>query len=428
MEGYMKKVKGHVKGSADQTAINELSQRVEQLSSGLQRLERQNDCQNLTKLEDLCDQTAASLAVIHRFMATHVENGREGEGLSRIRTISETSEPDFDKEDKFRLALRSAPLDRTGRAKSPFSFETKKIPRSPTNSKLNLRRTGTSRVKHNSGGDVKDGLNFRLEKRKRRVTEASERSDISKKSMEGDDGDNIEPEDDDVVPILEEVQERGAETEDKRVVDNDGSSKGKGGSEECKQEGRARFLDTRTSSERGSLVKQVSHVEESHSSFDGLGPSSAIAPHRRDFNRRDYTSITDELEVLLPGCAQGRDENEPSPPVAIKIEEHMLQDAEDDDYNAFENLIERRMRRDSCDMHSSMEDMVNKSIRNSSSSSSEDEALGGEGGSHQMRAVHLRRGQSRIRTRKTEVREEKKRMRKVTREEEKEDKTRHSSC
>merc|ERR1712218_255707 len=94
---------------------------------------------NLTKLEDLCDQTAASLAVIHRFMATHVENGREGEGLSRIRTISETSEqPDFDKEDKFRLALRSAPLDRTGRAKSPFSFETKKIPRSPTNSKLNL--------------------------------------------------------------------------------------------------------------------------------------------------------------------------------------------------------------------------------------------------------------------------------------------------
>ena len=62
----MKKVK-HVKGSADQTAINELSQRVEQLSSGLQRLERQNDCQNLTKLEDLCDQTAASLAVIHRY-------------------------------------------------------------------------------------------------------------------------------------------------------------------------------------------------------------------------------------------------------------------------------------------------------------------------------------------------------------------------
>ena len=153
-------------------------------------------------------------------------------------------------------------------------------------------------------------------------------------------------------------------------------------------------------------MKQVSHVEESHSSFDGLGPSSAIAPHRRDFNRRDYTSITDELEVLLPGCAQGRDENEPSPPVAIKIEEHMLQDAEDDDYNAFENLIERRMRRDSCDMHSSMEDMVNKSIRNSSTSSSEDEALGGEGGSHQMRAAHLRRGQSRIRTRKTEVRED----------------------
>ena len=70
MEGYMKKVKQgdrHAKGFAGETAINELSQRVEQLSSGLQRLERQNDCQNLTKLEDLCDQTAASLAVIHRY-------------------------------------------------------------------------------------------------------------------------------------------------------------------------------------------------------------------------------------------------------------------------------------------------------------------------------------------------------------------------
>ena len=51
----------------------------------------------------------------------------------------------------------------------------------------------------------------------------------------------------------------------------------------------------------------------------------------------------------------------------------LIQEAEDDDYNAFENLIERRMRRDSCNMHSSMEDMVNKSIRNSSESSSEDE-------------------------------------------------------
>ena len=57
----------------------------------------------------------------------------------------------------------------------------------------------------------------------------------------------------------------------------------------------------------------------------------------------------------------------------LSYDPELIQEAEDDDYNAFENLIERRMRRDSCNMHSSMEDMVNKSIRNSSESSSEDE-------------------------------------------------------
>ena len=57
----------------------------------------------------------------------------------------------------------------------------------------------------------------------------------------------------------------------------------------------------------------------------------------------------------------------------MSYDPELIQEAEDDDYNAFENLIERRMRRDSCNMHSSMEDMVNKSIRNSSESSSEDE-------------------------------------------------------
>ena len=433
MEGYMKKNKQGDKDArdlADQVLLLELSQRVDQLSSGVQRLERQSDCQNLTKLEDLCDQTAASLAVIHRFMATHMEDGRiEEEAAVRTRTVSETSGHDFEREDRFRLALRSAPLDRTGRAKSPFSFETKKMPRSPpTSSRLNLRRSGTGRVKHNSGGDIKEGLSFRLEKRKRRLTEASEKSGLSSKSIDPEDD---KPDlDDEVVPVLEEVQEGQEQKDDEG--DNEGKSKGKVEGdreivEEYKPEGRTRFLEARTSSERGSLVKQTSHVDDSHSSYDGLGPSSAVATHRRDFNRRDYTSITDELEVLLPGCAQGRDENEMTPPVAIRIEEHMLQDAEDDDYNAFENLIERRMRRDSCDMHSSMEDMVNKSIRNSSSSSSEDEAPGAE---LNPRVVQLRRGQSRIRTRRAEDREESGRVRikKVIKEEEREDKTRHSSC
>ena len=66
-------------------------------------------------------------------------------------------------------------------------------------------------------------------------------------------------------------------------------------------------------------------VEESESSHSGLASVVLVGMGKREkkYSRRDYTSITDELEELLPGGAQGRAQQEPTPP-AIQREAELL--------------------------------------------------------------------------------------------------------
>ena len=122
-----------------------------------------------------------------------------------------------------------------------------------------------------------------------------------------------------------------------------------------------------------------------------LRASSGVHAHRKD-----YTTITDDLEHLITtaGAAdsghsrspspQGGDrdkdkDNNPNP--RIQIEAECLHDAEETDYNLMEKLIERRLRRDSHNLHASLEDLVAKSIKDDSSSttssSSESDLSGG---------------------------------------------------
>ena len=68
----------------------------------------------------------------------------------------------------------------------------------------------------------------------------------------------------------------------------------------------------------------------------------------------------------------------------IQMEADCLHDAEETDYNLMEKLIERRLRRNSHNLHASLEDLETKSIKDdtsstssSSSSSSESEAAAG---------------------------------------------------
>ena len=57
---------------------------------------------------------------------------------------------------------------------------------------------------------------------------------------------------------------------------------------------------------------------------------------------RDYTSITDQLEVRLPQHLSPARPDRWLP--AVRVEASTLMDAEEADYNLFENLIERRLR------------------------------------------------------------------------------------
>ena len=93
------------------------------------------------------------------------------------------------------------------------------------------------------------------------------------------------------------------------------------------------------------------------------------AKHRRQIHgkRRDYTSITDELELMIaaspPLELQPEIINDPvTPPPAILIETECLHDAEEADYELMETIIHKRLRRDSTNLHASFEDLVNKSI------------------------------------------------------------------
>ncbi len=102
--------------------------------------------------------------------------------------------------------------------------------------------------------------------------------------------------------------------------------------------------------------------------------------------RRNYTSITDELELLMttvsPPCLDLPIDEEgatglsppsttqtvaPAPP-SIQIESELLHDAEEADYHLMEDLIHKRLRRSSTNLLSgSFEDLMAKSIRDDQS-------------------------------------------------------------
>ena len=88
--------------------------------------------------------------------------------------------------------------------------------------------------------------------------------------------------------------------------------------------------------------------------------------------RRDYTSITDQLEEMIPVIPNTRSESKsPKPDLpAIEIEAKCLHDAEETDYNLMETIIEQRLRRDSHNLAVSLEELVTKSIRDESSTTS----------------------------------------------------------
>jgi hypothetical protein len=145
------------------------------------------------------------------------------------------------------------------------------------------------------------------------------------------------------------------------------------------------------------LQQQTSrHTENTSHSSCIQDPNMIRMPNKHVVKTREYTSIMDHLEVLVPNSWNIRKQANTIP--AVQVEADMLKDAEDDDYNLFETVIERRLRRDSTNFHSSMEELMTKSIREDSSS---DESKPESPQHLTIRQNILKRAQSRIRTRKS---------------------------
>ena len=127
--------------------------------------------------------------------------------------------------------------------------------------------------------------------------------------------------------------------------------------------------------------RTASHSEEeisdtTESEIENAKHRLSVFPMSRKIHsrkhHRHYTSITDQLEDMISVTPHIRSESRsPRPDIpAIEIENKCLHDAEEMDYDLMENLIEKRLRRDSHNLAASLEELVTKSIRDESSTSS----------------------------------------------------------
>lgn len=117
-----------------------------------------------------------------------------------------------------------------------------------------------------------------------------------------------------------------------------------------------------------------SSVDESGESTVSLGMKakayaskrSNINARRRKLTTRDYTSITDELEMQISTPIQDSASTPPQPLQAIKMETEKLRGAEEADYNLMEKIIERRLRRDDSKFGAeSLDELAVKSVMES---------------------------------------------------------------
>lgn len=351
MEGYNRKNDAQI-DTLDET-IN-LSKKIEVLGNCFARLERRTHEQSLVKLEQLCEQTTNHLAVIHRFMARHTEaldekqDGPE-EGLRKLQ-LNELLEKETLTKRDIEDTLTTSREARKMKSPSPFEKSTKTSPtRKFDGFERKAIQLGTCSLSKQDNSEPGRHMNIGS-------TEHSIHSGLS-----GEICDSYA----DKLDLVGEMEPDFGEVE------------------HCKKGIR--------------LQQQTScHTENTSHSSCKHDPNMIRMPSKHVVKTREYTSITDHLEVLVPNSWNIRKQENTIP--AVQVEADMLKDAEDDDYNLFETVIERRLRRDSTNFHSSMEELMIKSIREVSSS---DESRPESPQHLTIRQNILKRVQSRIRTRKS---------------------------
>ena len=125
---------------------------------------------------------------------------------------------------------------------------------------------------------------------------------------------------------------------------------------------------------RGPGTSSINDESDDSCSMHKFGRGISLKTRRRIASNRDYTSITDELECLIPAPMIPDTSVSPCPP-AIQVESENLRDAEEADFLLMESLIQRRLRRDSHNLQASLEELVTKSIRDENTSNSGDGAF-----------------------------------------------------
>ena len=351
MEGYIRKVDDQLESPGE---TEKVFKKIDMLSSSLLRLERKTNELSLGKLEELCEQTTNHLAVIHRFMARYTEALEEKQECAD--EYNEKLQPGavgIDTRTNKGLVFKSTDdsnkaAKTTRQLKSPSPFD-----RSPNSSPTRkFVAFGSKPIKNRNSST---GSDYLIRRKAAGSNDHSVHSNISEESCEN---------------FTEKIY----------LPDNI----------------ELNFPEQEDTHETTRLQQQTSHHTENTSHSSSKYDPIRIYNKQQLVTTRDYTSITDQLEVLMPNSWNVRKEENTLP--AVQVEAEMLKDAEDDDYNLFENVIERRLRRDSTNFHSSMEELINQSIREDSTS---DESEPRSPKNLIPRHNLLKRAQSRIRTRKS---------------------------
>ena len=343
--------------------VRNLIDTVEEVKSKIEDLERyessvqettNNTEYRLRHIEELSQQTADQIAVIHRFMAT--QGSQEQSVISEEESqehadeqIADQEEPEEEEEqdpqteeDKVRFqddVISPAAPKASGSSVSDVrpidNAKSKRIRQfsGSSNAAIRKRRATESSCAtsddhyFSSTGNRRDKLSFRLRRRRRQMSTCTDQG-----------------------------------------LDDEGTAAA------------ARAAYKRSQSELPSYRDEARSPEDSFSS----DASSNTRQQRLKFSSRrkvqtracrDYTSITDDLEQMIV-VTSSRCQSESKSPKhelpAIKIEAEALHDAEETDYNLMETLIERRLRRDSHNLQASLEELVTKSIKDETSSPSTD--------------------------------------------------------
>lgn len=333
VEGYFREKESKLQQSTEER-IKQTTDRVEHIYQKVEDINQKENTQNSTiqtvdfrlrKLEDIAEQTASALGVIHRFMAIHSRSDHEFiPEIQRIRRASEHSEVMSEISD-----INSLNIEKPRRKGPPVRAMTEVrpdymfydtfhyIPKQASASKL--ERTKTITQEHTGSED--------------KISEECGDEDVYDAALPSSEGSSLQ------FPVVQRQLSQTHSEPDTAITDSSSRHVG--------VERSVTWAEPRIK-----VIPPASH-----------GRAMLMAMHT------EYTSITDELEtvcgllsppkspsLLTPslhaeaapsGTRRSRHHSEMSnPEMARFLEKEHLRDAEDSDYQLMEDLLQKRLKND----------------------------------------------------------------------------------